>query len=101
MSDETEQTGTELTSSDVNDDITTNPTVAEVGTDVNDDILPHRTDATEVTSDVNADITGQPAEDADPDVFPREVVEKLRQEKALLTLPWVVFCAEGAHVVVA
>ena len=65
MSEETtEQTGTELTSSDVNDDITT-----------------HLTDTAEVISDVNSDITYQPAdEDSDPDVFPREVVEKLRQE---------------------
>ena len=65
MSEETEQTGKELTSSDVNDDITT-----------------HLTDATQVTSDVNDDIACQPPEDTDPDVFPREVVEKLRQENA-------------------
>lgn len=64
MSEETtEQTGTELTSSDVNDDITT-----------------HLTDTAEVFSDVNDGIAEHPAEDAEPDVFPREVVEKLRQE---------------------
>jgi hypothetical protein len=52
----------------------------EVVRDVSDDILHHPTDTAEVFSDVNDGITEHPAEDPEPDVFPREVVEKLRQE---------------------
>ena len=52
----------------------------EVISDVKDDITYRPTDTAEVFNDVNSDITEHPAEDAEPDVFPREVVEKLRQE---------------------
>lgn len=52
----------------------------EVMQDVNADIAHQPTDTAEVFSDVNDGITEHPAEDPEPDVFPREVVEKLRQE---------------------